>query len=334
MRRTNTKNARPVAPRTDIVDVRPDERIGHTSPLPASPQVGTRMRPRAAAPRFGCPAAASSGHRANHPRRAPATGTRIFATGMGNRQTGGASSDSNPAGSMRPHKPRAPRTRRVRALPRLHRLGTLAAALAVALISVCIIGPAITQVAQRPGATASQAGSGEPASSTPRSAWQLGTVPHLYQTDPAWADEPYAGGTVRENGCGPTCLAMVYIALTGKTDRDPARMAAFSETGGYTVNGMTEWALMTEGAAQLGLSSRELPADANALTAALEGGEPVICAVRPGDFTTTGHFIVLAEINDDGDLIVHDPNSEERSMQTWDVERVLSQCSNIWAFSA
>ena len=169
--------------------------------------------------------------------------------------------------------------------------------------------------------------------STPVSAWHAGEVPELYQIDPAWADEPYAGGTVGENGCGPTCLAMVYVDLTGKTDHGPAEMAALSERSGYTVDGMTAWAFMTEGAAELGLSSSEVPADADRLRAELEAGHPVIASVRPGDFTTTGHFIVLAGLAKNGELIVHDPNSPERSAQTWDIERVLNQCNNLWAFS-
>ena len=36
-------------------------------------------------------------------------------------------------------------------------------------------------------------------------------MPHIYQIDPAWSELPYAGGTIRENACGPTCLTMVYI---------------------------------------------------------------------------------------------------------------------------
>ena len=45
--------------------------------------------------------------------------------------------------------------------------------------------------------------------STPRSQWQAGTKPHIYQIAPAWSELPYAGGTNRENACGPTCLTMV-----------------------------------------------------------------------------------------------------------------------------
>lgn len=178
-----------------------------------------------------------------------------------------------------------------------------------------------------------QTGKSTPYHSTPRSEWREGEVPYLYQTDPQWASHPYAGGTVEKNGCGPTCLSMVYVALTGRDDLDPAAMADFSERGGYVSDGMTAWALMSDGAAELGLTSEELPASAGAVREALLAGKPVICSVGPGDFTTTGHFIVLSGLTEDDEVIVHDPNSAERSSRPWDLERVLGQCLNLWAFS-
>ena len=60
--------------------------------------------------------------------------------------------------------------------------------------------------------------------STPRSQWSAGTMPHIYQIDPAWSELPYAGGTIRENACGPTCLTMVYIFKTGHADMTPVDM--------------------------------------------------------------------------------------------------------------
>ena len=45
-------------------------------------------------------------------------------------------------------------------------------------------------------------------------------------------------------------------------------------------------------------------------------------------------YIVLVGLDDEGRLIVHDPNSAERTEQTWDLQTVLRQCRNIWAFSA
>lgn len=220
------------------------------------------------------------------------------------------------------------------------RLGRRLLAAALALVALGLAGAVALGAVADGGAWAAAgnavlsglAGSGP--APTPRSAWRAGEVPELYQTDPAWAAEPYAGGTVGENGCGPTCLTMAYVALTGRDDMTPADMAAFAERGGYTVDGMTAWSFMTEGAAQLGLTSEELPADASQVRAALEAGSVVIASVRPGDFTTTGHFIVLAGLAEDGTVIVHDPNSAERTHTTWDIERVLGQASNLWALSA
>ena len=204
----------------------------------------------------------------------------------------------------------------------------VACALACAALALCIVG------ALRALPIADTADTTTPLHSTPVSEWAQGAIPHLYQTDPAWAHQPYAGGTVEKNGCGPTCLSMVYVALTGRTDLGPKEMAAFSERGGYTVDGMTAWALMTDGAAELGLTSEQLGASERAVRSALAAGSPVICSVGPGDFTSSGHFIVLAGIADDGQVIVRDPNSQERSERTWDLGRVLAQCANLWAFSA
>ena len=219
------------------------------------------------------------------------------------------------------------RRRRARRAPAL---------LLVALLAVAAVGVAVGLTARLTAAGAGVAGpsSGAAERSTPRSEWRRGAVPKLYQTDPEWADDEYAGATIRESGCGPTCLAMAYVALTGRTDLGPAEMAAFSERKGHVADGMTAWTLMTDGAAELGLTSEELPADAGRVRAALAAGQVVICSMRPGDFTTTGHFIVLAGVTDDGDVIVRDPNSAERTARAWDLEDVLGQCANLWALSA
>lgn len=169
--------------------------------------------------------------------------------------------------------------------------------------------------------------------STPRSEWQAGEVPYLYQIDPEWAEGSYAGSTIAESGCGPTCLSMIYVYLTGRTNMDPADMAAFSESHNYIDSGMTSWAFMDEGARVLGLRSRELPADYQSVRKALDAGYPVIASVSKGDFTTQGHFIVLAGTDENGEVIVHDPNSAERSAKVWDLDRILSQTRNLWAFS-
>lgn len=168
--------------------------------------------------------------------------------------------------------------------------------------------------------------------STPRSQWSAGTMPHIYQIDPAWSELPYAGGTIRQNGCGPTCLTMVYIFKTGRTDMTPADMCALSEAGNYAPTGATEWSFMTSGAWQLGLNGTQLYNDRDSMAQALRSGAPAIAAVRPGTFTNVGHYIVLYGIDDADQIGVYDPNSPSRSARRWGVVEVLNEIEAMWAY--
>lgn len=168
--------------------------------------------------------------------------------------------------------------------------------------------------------------------STPRSQWSAGTMPHIYQIDPAWSELPYAGGTIRQNGCGPTCLTMVYIYKTGHTDMTPVDMCTLSEAGNYAPTGATEWSFMTSGAWQLGLNGTQLYNDRDSMAQALHSGAPVIAAVRPGTFTNVGHYIVLYGIDDADQIGVYDPNAPSRSARRWGVVEVLNEIEAMWAY--
>ena len=62
---------------------------------------------------------------------------------------------------------------------------------------------------------------------------------------------------------------------------------------------------------------------------ALESGNPAILALGKGDFTTTGHYIVLTGVEEEG-FRVNDPNSRERSEKLWTYEQLEKQIRNIW----
>ena len=168
--------------------------------------------------------------------------------------------------------------------------------------------------------------------STPRNQWRAGEVPHIYQTDPVWAEKSYAGGTIRKNACGPTCLTMVYVYKTGKTDMTPVEMCAFAERGNYCPTGATEWSFMLYGAASLGLDATQLQVDRDDLEDSLKAGDIVIASVRPGTFTNVGHYIVLHGIDDAGQVTVYDPNSEARSLRKWGIVEILDEVNALWAY--
>lgn len=160
-----------------------------------------------------------------------------------------------------------------------------------------------------------------------------GRLPLFIQWDERWGYAPYGSSCVGLSGCAPTCLSMVIVGLTGNTDFSPDAVAQYAYENGYYVEGTgTAWSLMTEGSRAFGITGIELGLDEGAVMQRLENGEPVICSMRPGDFTAAGHFIVLAGIQD-GKIIVNDPNSRKRSNALWEYDTLKGQIKNLWVFT-
>lgn len=160
-----------------------------------------------------------------------------------------------------------------------------------------------------------------------------GEIPAFLQNDPRWGDKPYGNNTMAENGCGPTCLSMVYCSLTGKDTWNPYNLARKMDEEGYYVNGSgTAWLAMTELANEIGLKPYEVRFEESAITSELEKGTPIICSMKPGDFTTSGHFIVLTGIDSRGNVTVQDPNSKDNSRKTWLLKDLMPQISNLWGY--
>ena len=161
-----------------------------------------------------------------------------------------------------------------------------------------------------------------------------GQVPLLLQWDERWGYAFYADDMIAVNGCGPTAIAMVAAGLTGDNTVTPYKVAQFSAGNGYYAGDSgTSWSLMTEGAQQFGIYGEEMGLSEDEVFSALENGHPIICSMRPGDFTTTGHFIVLTGI-EDGKIRVNDPNSRVRSGKLWDYSRLEYQINNLWVYTA
>ncbi len=158
-------------------------------------------------------------------------------------------------------------------------------------------------------------------------------APLFLQWDRRWGYSSYGNKMLAVNGCGPTCLAMVLVGLLQDEEINPKKVAEYSEKWGYVTEGSgTDWGLMTDGAKALGLNAEVMPLDKNQVLKALRNEEQIICSMRPGDFTTTGHFIVVYG-EQDGKLLIHDPNSKERSSKKWEFDDIKGQIKNLWRYS-
>ena len=143
--------------------------------------------------------------------------------------------------------------------------------------------------------------------------------------------DPYGGGTIASWGCGPTSLAMVLTYLKGE-EITPQETAALGN-GDYTCSEGTLWSYFPAMAERYGVQCEQQDVTPDNIYADLEAGKPIIVSMAPGHFTSSGHFIVLRGVTDDGQIIVADPASEERSNTTWDVNIICNEGRSQWAMS-
>ena len=156
-------------------------------------------------------------------------------------------------------------------------------------------------------------------------------VPLMMQWDKRWGYDQYGSDMIAITGCGPVCLAMAgYYVTDGDSTFHPAAMAKFSEENGYYSKGNgSSWTLVSEGGVKLGLDVTEIPLVKKRVMDNLNVDNPIICSMRAGDFTTSGHYIVLVGA-EDGLIRVNDPNSYINSEKLWSYEQLEPQIRNLW----
>ena len=158
-------------------------------------------------------------------------------------------------------------------------------------------------------------------------------VPLFMQWDKRWGYMEYSGDCVALTGCGPVCLSMAAVYLTKDENMSPDKIVEFSVKNKYYQNGYGSlWTLISEGGKRLGLNVEEIPLNEKLIIKNLQEGWPVICVMGKGDFTTTGHFVVMHKY-EDGKIYINDPNSYSNSEKGWDYERIAPQIKNLWVCS-
>lgn len=156
--------------------------------------------------------------------------------------------------------------------------------------------------------------------------------PLFLQWDPRWGYVTYGDDSnVGLAGCGPTCLSMALYYLTGDETLTPDKIATYAMENGYYMPGTgTLWALIEDVPGQYGVAVNNLEISESAMKKALDEGKVLISTMRPGDFTSAGHFIVIYDYNEDG-FLVNDPNCVARSRTSWEFDRIGSQIKQLWA---
>lgn len=159
----------------------------------------------------------------------------------------------------------------------------------------------------------------------------MDSVPLFVQWDKRWGYEKYSGNFFAASGCGPTTLSMVVVYLTHNRDASPIAVAKYSKEAGYSVDGSgSSWTLISEGSMHYGVKAKTVALDESRMKAELDEGHPIVVNVGPGDFTDTGHFMVITGYDDEG-FSINDPNSIEKSGKRWLFKNISSQIRAVWS---
>lgn len=160
-----------------------------------------------------------------------------------------------------------------------------------------------------------------------------GMFPEILQWDERWGYAPYGTSIIAVSGCGPTCISMLVVGMTGDKTVTPAVVADYATQNHYVdENNDTTWAFMTQGVEHWGLTCRESNGNESEIAKELEAGHPIICSMRPGDFTDIGHFIILTSYSN-GQVTICDPFNVENSKKSWNYSQISSQIKAVWVYS-
>lgn len=163
--------------------------------------------------------------------------------------------------------------------------------------------------------------------------YRLGEIPAYYQWDKRWGYTIYGDTYLGLSGCGPTVLSMAASYLLQDGSLTPNRIARFAQQNGYYVEGVgSSWDLMENGAKALGLQTETGELSERIMSALLQEGGVIICSLLPGDFTQSGHFILLAGYDVDQGFLVHDPNSRLRTGAYYTFDQLSGQIAQLWFY--
>lgn len=153
-------------------------------------------------------------------------------------------------------------------------------------------------------------------------------VVYYNQTDARWGNKMYGrSGTIGDAGYGPTALAIAVASLTNNKVT-PYDVAQWSVANGHRCEGNGSYhSLIPNGGRHYGLIVTSIGRDGKQLVEALQQGKLVIAIMSKGHFTSSGHFIVLRGVTEDGKILVADPASVKRSNKEWDLRIITGEAS-------
>lgn len=164
-----------------------------------------------------------------------------------------------------------------------------------------------------------------------------------YQTDPKWKNHDYSAKgektTIGAEGCGTTCAAMIIATLADKKVT-PVTTSDWSKSHGFkALHQGTYYSYFKPQFAEYGIkcemmNSKNAYHDKNAkvhkeVKKALEEGDLVIVVFGVGEYTSSGHYAIMQEL--DGDkVVIKDPWNKKPNLLKKNFNEAMYQVKYCW----
>ena len=165
---------------------------------------------------------------------------------------------------------------------------------------------------------------------------EANNFPYFSQKDARWGNTSYSandGGTLADNGCGPTAMAMIVKGMRG--DVNPKQIADYTKAKGYNDSTGTNWNFVSDTANQYGLRSAiNIKPTQKTLDSQIANG-PVLLSGRGGNgtpYTNAGHYVVAVGKDRAGNYIINDPRGKQYSGK-YSAKDLVNSTNAAWSFT-
>ena len=142
-------------------------------------------------------------------------------------------------------------------------------------------------------------------------------------------------------GCGPVCVAMIINSFS-PTGVTPIDMADWSvANGNYARHSGSYHSLIPDSLTAFGLNVESVE-DRSVENAEnlLRTGHILVALMGKGSLTENGHFIIIANLNENGNVYIADPANYENCTKEWDLQLLMDELKGaydsgapLWAVS-
>lgn len=160
----------------------------------------------------------------------------------------------------------------------------------------------------------------------------MGPMLYYNQGDSRWADYLYGGqDPMKKYGCGPTAVAMIINSFSSTTATPVSAADWASANGCYALHGGSYHNLIHDALSAHGIHVESVKSrTADNAASLLDSGHILIALMGKGALTDNGHFILITEHLDNGNVRIADPNSYENSTKEWALDQLISELKHSY----